>query len=179
MGARAISSGSNAIRIQASTAGAANEHFADDFSVKAISLPSLFATITGSLPTQTVAAKIATLTTGTQSGIVALLDSASNPQNFLIAYHNGTSVLLDKCVAGVYTNLITITVAFVANARIEIRRTTGNTFQLWYNNSQRGTDQTVADASIVSNILYGMFSTRSQNLFSEFTMDGFVVPFNF
>jgi hypothetical protein len=178
MGVRAISSGSNAIRIQASTAGAANEHFADDFSVKAISLPSLFATIAGASSNQTAAAKIATLTTGIQSGVVALLDSASNPQNFLIAYHNGTSVLLDKCVAGTYTNLITTTVAFTANAQIEIRRPSGNTFQLWYNGTQRGTDQTVSDAGIISNTRYGLFSTHSANTFSEFSLDGVVIPFN-
>jgi hypothetical protein len=178
MGVRAISSGSNAIRIQASTAGAANEHFADDFSVKAISLPTLFATIAGASSNQTAAAKIATLTTGIQSGVVALLDSASNPQNFLIAYHNGTSVLLDKCVAGTYTNLITTTVAFTANAQIEIRRPSGNTFQLWYNGTQRGTDQTVSDAGIISNTRYGLFSTHSANTFSEFSLDGVVIPFN-
>jgi hypothetical protein len=178
MGVRAISSGSNAIRIQASTAGAANEHFADDFSVKAISLPTLFATIAGASSNQTAAAKIATLTTGIQSGVVALLDSASNPQNFLIAYHNGTSVLLDKCVAGTYTNLITTTVAFTANAQIEIRRPSGNTFQLRYNGTQRGTDQTVSDAGIISNTRYGLFSTHSANTFSEFSLDGVVIPFN-
>jgi hypothetical protein len=178
MGVRAISSGSNAIRIQASTAGAANEHFADDFSVKAISLPSLFATIAGASSNQTAAAKIATLTTGIQSGVVALLDSASNPQNFLIAYHNGTSVLLDKCVGGVYTNLVTTTVAFSANAQIEIRRPSGNTFQLWYGGTQRGTDQTVSDAGIISNTRYGLFSTHSANTFSEFSLDGVVIPFN-
>jgi hypothetical protein len=178
MGVRAISSGSNAIRIQASTAGAANEHFADDFSVKAISLPSLFATIAGASSNQTAAAKIATLTTGIQSGVVALLDSVSSPANFLIAYHNGASVYLDKCVAGTYTNLVTTTVAFTANAQIEIRRPSGNTFQLWYSGTQRGTDQTVADAGIIGNTIYGLFSTHTSE-FSEFSLGDVVIPFQF
>jgi hypothetical protein len=150
----------------------------DNVFAKTISLPSLFATITGSSPAQTAAAKIATLITGRQSGVVALLDSVSNPQNFLIAYHNGTSVLLDKCVDGVYTNLITTSVAFVANAQIEIRRPSGNTFQLWYNGNQRGTDQTVSDAGIIGNTIYGLFSTHT-NEFSEFSLDGVVIPFQF
>lgn len=151
----------------------------DNYSVRQLAAPSLFTTIVGTSSSQTAAAKIATLTTGIQSGVVALLDSANNPQNFLIAYHNGTSVLLDKCVAGVYTNLITATVAFTANAQIEIRRPSGNLFQLWYNGTQRGTDQTVSDAGIINNTLYGLFSTHSGGTFSEFSLGGVVIPFQF
>jgi len=151
----------------------------DDATVKAILLPTTLATITGSAPTQTAAAKIHTLTTGTQAGVVSLLDSASNPQNFLLAYHDGTNVRLDKCVAGVYTNLITTAVAFTGGAQIEIRRPSGNTFQLWYNGIQRGVDQTVSDASIISNTIYGLFSTFSGNLFSEFSLGDVVIPFGF
>ena len=158
--------------------GASGTASVDNISEKQITLSALFATITGASSSQTAAAKIATLTTSIQSGVVALLDSASNPQNFLIAYHNGTSVLLDKCVAGTYTNLITTTVAFTANAQIEIRRPSGNLFQLWYNGVQRGTDQTVADASIISNTRYGLFSTHSGGTFSEFSLGGVVIPFN-
>jgi hypothetical protein len=152
--------------------------YVDDCSLQVITPSTLFATIAGASSNQTAAAKIATLTTGTQSGVVALLDSASNPQNFLNAYHNGTSVLLDKCVAGTYTNLITTTVAFTANAQIEIRRPSGNTFQLWYNGTQRGTNQTVSDAGIINNTRYGLFSTYSGGTFSEFSLGGVVIPFN-
>ena len=151
----------------------------DDVSAKIITLPTTLATITSPTPTQTAAAKIHTLTTGTQAGVVSLLDSASNPKNFLIGYHDGTNVKLDKCVAGTYTSLISTAVSFSSNAQIEIRRPSGNTFQLWYNGSQRGTDQTVSDASIISNTIYGMFSTYEGNLFTEFTLDGAVIPFLF
>jgi hypothetical protein len=157
---------------------AAASYYVDSVSIKVVVPATLFATIAGASSNQTAAAKITTLTTGTQSGVVALLDSGGNPQNFLIAYHNGTSVLLDKCVAGTYTNLITTTVAFTANAQIEIRRPSGNTFQLWYNGVQRGTDQTVSDAGIISNTLYGLFSTHSGGTFSEFSLGGVVIPFN-
>jgi hypothetical protein len=152
--------------------------YVDDCSLQAIAPSTLFATISGASSTQTAAAKIATLTTGTQAGAVSLLDSASNPKNFLIAYHDGSTVKLDKCVAGTYTNLVSVTVAFTANAQIEIRRPSGNTFQLWYNGTQRGTDQTVSDAGIISNTRYGLFSTHSANTFSEFSLDGVVIPFN-
>lgn len=176
---RAVGTGSNAIRIQASAAGGANEYFADTFSVKALTASTTLATITGTSANQTAAARIHTLTSGTQAGVVGLLDSASNPQNFLIGYHDGTNVRLDKCVSGVYTNLITTAVAFTSLAQIEIRRPSGNTFQLWYNGTQRGTDQTVSDAGIINNTMYGLFSTFSGNLFSEFSLDGAVIPFGF
>jgi hypothetical protein len=71
-----------------------------------------------------------------------------------------------------------VTVAFSANAQIEIRRPSGNTFQLWYSGTQRGTDQTVADAGIISNTRYGLFSTHT-NEFSEFSLGGVVIPFQF
>lgn len=158
---------------------AALTFYADLALLREITLATTLATVAGSAANQTAAAKIHTLTTGTQAGVVSLLDSASNPQNFLIAYHDGTNVRLDKCVSGVYTNLITIAVAFTSLAQIEIRRPSGNTFQLWYGGSQRGTDQTVNDASIISNTIYGLFSTFSGNLFTEFTLGGAVIPFGF
>ena len=149
-------------------------------SVKAITLPTSLATVAGTSPTQTAAAKIHTLTTGTQAGVVSLLDSASNPQNGLFAYHDGTGVTLDKVVNGTLTNLVPrVTVAFSSLAQIEIRRPSGNTFQLWYNGVQRGTNQTVSDAGIISNTRYGLFSTYEGNLFTEFTLDGAVIPFFF
>ncbi len=149
----------------------------DDVSLLPVNLNTTFATITGASSAQTAAAKIATLTTGTQVGVVSLLDSASSPANFLIAYHDGSNVKLDKCVAGVYTSLVSTAVAFSANAQIEIRRPSGNTFQVWYNETQRGTDQTVSDAGIITNTLYGLFSTHSGGTFSEFSLGGSVIPF--
>lgn len=153
--------------------------YLDDASLKNITLATTVATVAGSAANQTASAKIHTLTTGTPAGVVSLLDSASNPQNFLLAYHDGTNVRLEKCVSGVYTNLITSAVAFTSLAQIEIRRPSGNTFQLWYNGVQRGVDQTVSDAGIISNTIYGLFSTFSGNLFSEFSLGGAVIPFGF
>jgi|LakMenEpi03Aug12_release.lakeMendotaPanAssembly.Ray.scaffolds.fasta_scaffold12342_23 hypothetical protein len=151
----------------------------DNVSLRPFVTATLFASLSGSSSNEAAAAKIATITTGGLAGVVALLDSASNPQNFLHAYHDGVGVTLDKCVAGIYTNLIPrVTVAFTANAQIEIRRPIGNTFQLWYNGVQRGTDQTVADTSIINNTRYGLFSTHSGGTFGEFSLDGSVIPFN-
>jgi hypothetical protein len=87
-----------------------------------------------------------------------------------------TTPHLDKCVSGVYTNLITAVSTFVADAAIEIRRPSGNTFQLFYNNVQVTTNQTVADATIINNLRYGTFSTDSGNKITSATIGGFAVP---
>lgn len=161
------------------TSAQSNDFTVDNATLRQITTSSLFATIAGSSSTQTAAAKIAALTTSTQAGVVSLLDSATSPANFLIAYHDGSNVRLEKCVAGTYTSLISTAVAFSAGAQIEIRRPSGNTFQLWYNGAQRGVDQTVSDAGIINNSLYGLFSTYSDNTYSELTLDGRIIPFVF
>lgn len=152
----------------------------DNATIKAISLPTTLATVTGSANNLIAAGKIHTLVSGTQAGVGALLDSASNPQNGLWAYHDGTGVTLDKCVNGTWTNLVPrVTVAFSSLAQAEIRPLGSNQFDLYYGGVKRGTTATVADASIVNNTIYGLFSTYSGNLFTEFSLGGAVIPFGF
>ena len=177
--ARSLSA-STFVRLAIGTTTLAATTLYDSVSLTAIPLPTTLATIAGTTPTQTAAARIRTLTSGTQAGVVSLLDSASNPQNGLFAYHDGTGVTLDKVVNGVWTNIVPrVTVAFSSLAQIEIRRPSGNTFQLWYDGSQRGSNVTVSDAGIINNTLYGLFSTYEGNLFSEFSLDGAMIPFLF
>lgn len=152
----------------------------DNVSLQMPSRASLLATVAASASNLTASAKLFSLTTGTQAGPVACVDSASDPQNLLWAYHDGVGVTLDKCVAGTWSNVIPrVSVAFSSDAEPEIRRPSGNTFQLWYGGTQRGGDVTVSDASIISNTIYGMASTYAGNLFSRFTLGGILVPFGF
>lgn len=152
----------------------------DDVAFRPLALASLSTTVVG-VAGQTVTAKPYAITSGTQAGVVSHLDSAVSPANFIIAYHDGTGVTLDKCVGGTWSNVIPrVTVAFASDAVIEIRRPSGNTFQLWYGGTQRGTDQTISDAGIISNTRYGLFSTYSANTFSEgLTLGGVLIPFRF
>lgn len=150
------------------TAASGEDHRFDDVSLKALTLSTLFATINNGLTHCDVSAK-ATLVAGTHAGVVANLDSVSSPANFVIAYHDGTSVYLDKCVGGTYTNLISAAVAYSAGAIIRIVRPAGtNTFQLWYNGVQRGADQSVSDAGIVSNTRHGLFSAYDGNSLDDY-----------
>lgn len=151
----------------------------DDASVKALSVPTLLAYVQGTA-TDTPLARVNAIAANTQAGVIGWCDDPSNPQNFVIAIHNGSgNVNLTKCVGGVYTNLISSSVTFVADAAIEIRRPSGNTFQLWYNGSQVGADQTISDAAIANNSApyYGPFSTYSGNTFTLFTLSGVVYKF--
>lgn len=140
----------------------------DSVSFKVISLPSMFSTRAYTTHATTKAA--CTIVAGTQAGVVANLDSATAPANFVIASHDGTSARLTKCVAGTYTELVTATVAYSAGAFVEIRRVAAsNTYRLYYNGAQVGADQTIADAGIVSNTLHGMFNTYAGNTLTGFT----------
>jgi len=87
--------------------------------------------------------------------------------NFVIAYlinSGGSSTLrMDKCVNGVYTNIISTPTTYLAGKTIEIRRIhETNTFQAFYNGVQVGANQTVADASIIDNRYHGGFDSSPQ-----------------
>ena len=138
----------------------------DDASVKALTLATLFRT-TSTGVASVLASVAVTLTTGTQAGLVLNLDSAATPANFVIAYHDGTTCRLEKCVAGTYTSLISVTTTYVAGARIAVQRR-GNAVRLYYNNALVGTEQTVSDAGIVGNTLHGTFSAYELNEFDDF-----------
>jgi hypothetical protein len=73
-------------------------------------------------------------------------------------------------VAGTYTELISTAVAYSAGAFVEVRRLAGtDTYQLFYNGSQVGTDQTISDAAISAATLHGYFNTFASNTVSQFS----------
>lgn len=148
--------------------GLGDETHADDYSVRAITLASMFSARAYSTHATTRAA--CTVVAGTRAGVVANLDSASSPANFVIASHDGTTARLTKCVGGTYTELVSQAVAYVAGAYVEIRRLAGtDTWQLWYNGAQVGANQTISDAAIKAGTLHGMFNTFNQNQLSAFS----------
>lgn len=135
--------------------------------VKQITPSSLFASVTVSTP-DVLAEAAVTLTAGTQAGLVLNLDSAATPANFVIAYHNGTNCLLEKCVAGVYTTVISAAATYSAGAVLRVIKD-GTAYRLYYNNALVGTG-TISDAGIVSNARHGLFSTYSGNSFDNFVV---------
>lgn len=140
----------------------------DDCSVKPMTLASMFSTRPYSTHATTKAR--ATVTAGTRAGVVANLDSASNPQNFVIVSHDGVQTArMSKCVAGTYTEW-SATVAYVAGAYVEVRRPAGgDIWQMFYNGSQVIADQTISDAAIKAATLHGMFNSYSGNTLTDFS----------
>jgi hypothetical protein len=135
----------------------------DYISLKSISLPSLF--LTAPLSTANVFASAdLTVTAGTQSGLVLNLDSASNPQNFVIGYTDNGTCYLEKNVGGTYTNLINTATGCTYSAGASMKAwKDGTAYRLYYNNAFIGSQQTVSDAGIKDNKLHGLFSTSDQN----------------
>jgi hypothetical protein len=144
-----------------------NKTLIDNFSIRPITTSSLFS----GLQTRTANAYVSAnwnVANYTQAGVVAGLDSASTPLYFVIAYYdkNTGRIYMDKCLNGTYTNLIATTTAYVVGATVQIRRT-GTTYQVFYNGTQVGADQTVDDAGM--GFLYGAFSTYSSNTYTGLT----------
>lgn len=104
-------------------------------------------------------------------GLVLNLDSTSSPANYVQALHDGTNAQLLKCVAGVFTSLISTAATYVAGATIRLTKS-GTTYTLYYNAVAISTPQTISDASIVSNTRHGMFNTYELNTLDDFSIPG-------
>jgi len=157
------------VYIKADGMGAGEILTLDNLSLKPITLSSLFSSL--SLSTQDVVASAdLTVVAGTQAGMVICLDSAASPANFILAMHNGTNAILEKCVAGTYTTLISAAATYSANAAIVVHKD-GTKVRLFYNNVLIGSEQTVSDAGIINNKLHGKFSTYVGNTIDNFHVE--------
>jgi len=177
---RFLTGGASSFYLEAN--GSTNIYDIDDVSLKSLTLSSLFSTVSTSKK-DVVASADVTLTAGTQAGIVTNLDSAGTPANFLVAYHNGTNVYLDKNVGGTYTNLISAAATYSSGAKLEVRtyHSDANTLKVsvYYNGTIVGTEQTVTDAGIISNTIHGMFSTYSGNTLDNFTLKNQTINYDY
>jgi hypothetical protein len=149
---------------------AGNVCYADNNSVKAMSLAGLFGSLNARISGfNLIAPVISTLATATQAGIVICLDSATNPQNFVIAYCDGSgNVKIEKCVAGTYTTLSTVATTYGATKYFSAKKT-GSSISIYYGTTNFGTliaTVTVSDATVVNNTRHGLFSTYSGNQFA-------------
>ena len=137
----------------------------DDFSTKPLTLSSLFSSVSTS-DADVIADANVTLTAGTQAGLVLNLDDTTTPANFIIVYHDGTSVKVDEAVAGVYTNKQTTAVTYSAGATLRAIRE-GTKLRVYYNNALVGAELTM---TANTNTKHGLFSTYSGNSFDNFTL---------
>jgi len=147
----------------------ASQYF-DDISAKILTIGTLISYYNN--PIAGVGAAKSNWTGGTNHpfGTIGWWDAANPLQNCILAYHDGTSAVLQKYVGATMTQLLRVTAAYSAGASVEIRRTAPTTFQLFYNDVQRGADQTISDAAIVNNKYFGMFSVKASNTCASFQL---------
>ena len=156
--------GNTTIALKSASSGAG---VCDNFFGYPLTLSSLFSTALYASANCDLSVAV-TRTAGTQAGFVARLDSASSPANFIIAYLDGASnVKVDKCVAGVYTNVISGAVTY-GSTKILRLVCSGNSVSAYYDGTQVGSTVTVSDAGIVSNTRHGLFSTYASNSFAGY-----------
>lgn len=144
----------------------------DNLSAKVLTLSELFASLQSSTADvlADVNVTLVSATDGKQAGLVCNLDSAATPANFVIAYLSGTTLAkLDKCVAGVYTNVISAAVTYIAGATLRVIKD-GTEYRLFYNGAAVGSAGTISDAGIISNTLHGLFSTSPLNSLDNFQL---------
>lgn len=140
----------------------------DNVICKPLTTSELITTVSTSSSNVQVMADV-TFLNGTHAGVAANVDSDTNPQNFVIAYLMGAILRVDKCVSGVYTNILSTGVTYSAGAKLELRKS-GTSYWVYYNNAQVGSTLTVSDSSIVNNTRHGVFNTDNRN-----TLDNAVV----
>lgn len=147
-----------------------NTVYMDDASMKQITLSSCLQTVL--LPTKNITMTVKFRSqAGTQCGLVIGLDSPSNPQNMIMAYHDGTMVKTDLCEAGAYTNISTPTLTRVDDAELTITRD-NDVIAVHYNNALASTSWplrtlSAGENSNTSGLYVGLFSTSSLNSFSS------------
>ena len=103
------------------------------------------------------------------------IDDPADPQNFILAYHDGTKARLVKCVAGTYTSLIAENKTYGASKHI-VAIKEGTSVSLFYGDSKAGNTQTVSDAGVKDNTKHTWWSTHPGNTFAHFAIWPRITP---
>lgn len=152
-------------RLRCNSATSGDLAHLDAASVKPLTLNQLFAVWSGLANPTSVTAR-GSIYPGCPVGIVYGLDSLASPATMVLAIHDGMSnIQLLKYVSGTITSLISTSNVYRGSLP-GIRRTASTTFQLWCNNAQVGTDQTIADAG--TGTLHGVFATNPNSVITWF-----------
>ena len=100
------------------------------------------------------------------AGNVGIIARYADSNNYLIAYHDGTNIHLDKVVDGSTTSLINSAAAYSAGAVVRLS-VTGTNADLYYNNAKKGSTVVVPSSTATT---HGLYTTNTGN-----TIDNFVV----
>ena len=107
------------------------------------------------------------MTANNQVGIIWNYDGSNN---FGMAYLDGTNLVVDKNVAGIYTELASVAQAVTQDQILRIENPVGsNVITIKYNGVTKATP-TISDAGIISNTGIALFSTEENNAISQVTI---------
>lgn len=146
--------------------------YIDDVSMQVLTLSELLNLLSTSVVNITISIAV-TLTAGASGGVALNWDSRTSPTNGVIAYHDGTKAILEKCVSGVWTPLISVSRTYAASRVIKVVKS-GTSYSLFYgpagSETQVGTTQTISDAGIINNLYHGLFATDALVSLDNFSL---------
>ena len=142
----------------------------DDFSIKQSTLISLLNALKSQFGLSDgffIDVHINAVTADTQVGVIWNYDGSNN---FGMAYMDGTNLIVDKNVAGTYSNLASVAQAVTPDQILRIENPAGtNVLDIKYNGVSKATP-TISDAGIISNTGIALFSTEENNAISKVTI---------
>lgn len=152
-----------------------SDGYCDNTSCKVMTTAELMAAIESGVSTATVKANTTlgnSILCRIPVGVVCGLDSFTNPQNYILSYHDGSVFRTMKCLGGVLSILHTQLIAYVASAIIMIQKT-GATIKCFYNGVQYGGDfilASPANDAIINATKWGMFNGGNGNTLDNFSV---------
>ena len=165
-----LNHGAVAREINISLFGAGETTWLDNLKLYQLTSSDLFASIAMPMPaTFDMKAAATGALASTQAGV--WVGDGANPTNYIMATCERAKVALWKKVGSTISVVYSTNTAYVAGALIELRRTAATTYQLWYNGSQIGTNQTISDAGLLACTHVGLYSTRSDTTFANFSIE--------
>lgn len=155
------------VNLQCRANGNGTDVTIDNYSLKPQTLISLFNVLKSQFGLSDgffIDVYINAVTADTQVGIIWNYDGSNN---FGMAYMDGTNLIVDKNVAGTYSNLASVAQAVTPDQILRIENPVGsNVITVKYNGVSKATP-TISDAGIISNKGIALFSTEANNAISK------------
>jgi hypothetical protein len=151
------------------SAAASASLYYDDITEQALALLDIIDLVQANTPDGLISVNLIRYV-GTQAGLVFRIDNDLNPLNGLFLYiadiSPAISIYLDKLLNGVWSNVASAAIAYVAGAKIVVDAK-GTAIRVYYNNILAFAT-TNNDAAILTNGYIGKFATYSENRFDNF-----------
>lgn len=143
----------------------------DNVTYKELTISELFATYFTNSSSYSVSAKV-TLGAATEehltAGLVIGLDSPVTPLNYVLVFLSNNKLHVEKCVAGVFSNVTDLDCTYSAGKVLRVDKT-GDQMRAIYDGVQiTGTITPAAAGVIQNNAYFGLFSTGPAHSFDDF-----------